>query len=155
MTRLYLAGAYAARDRLAQTAHSLEALGHTVTSRWLKATHAIHPGTEGAALDHDQDYTATHVAEDFADIDAADVLVLYTAVAMMDIDRSLADPYAAARLRAGGRHIETGYALARGKRVIVVGEPENIFHRGACTVAPTFYDLVQLLGGDTTDPFTD
>lgn len=151
MTTLYLAGAYAARDRLGQVAHSLEALGHTVTSRWLKATHAIHPGTEGAALDQSTEYTAQHVAEDFADIDAADVLVLYTATAMIDLDERLLEmplhtpPAAPHRLHSGGRHVETGYALAKGKRVIVVGVPENIFHRGACTVVGSFYDLVQAL----------
>jgi nucleoside 2-deoxyribosyltransferase len=28
----------------------------------------------------------------------------------------------------GGRHVEFGYALAKGKRVVVIGERENVFH---------------------------
>mgnify|MGYP001616147807 CR=1 FL=1 len=28
----------------------------------------------------------------------------------------------------GGRHVEFGYALAKGKKVALIGERENIFH---------------------------
>lgn len=143
-TRLYLAGAYCARDALRDVADHLDAAGHTVTARWLQATHAIHSGTEGAAVDQSDGYAQTHVDEDFADIDAADVLVLFTAGFIA------ADLGVQGNLRAGGRHIETGYALAKGKPVIVVGEVENIFHRGACLVVDDvegLLDALSTLGG--------
>jgi nucleoside 2-deoxyribosyltransferase len=52
---------------------------------------------------------------DLGDVDRADAVVLYT------------EPYGMA-VPGGGRHVEFGYGLGRGKRVVVVGPLENIFH---------------------------
>ncbi len=53
-------------------------------------------------------------------ISRADVLVLLTGAALgLTPDEC----------GSGGRHVETGYALAKDKWVVVVGEAENIFHR--------------------------
>jgi nucleoside 2-deoxyribosyltransferase len=48
---------------------------------------------------------------DLADIDAADIFVSFTG----PVGR-------------GGRHIEHGYAMARGLRIVIVGPRDNIFH---------------------------
>lgn len=141
--KIYLASAYCGRDLLRRLAVDFHEAGHDHTSRWLAATHAITPATEGAALGHDEAYTRQHVAEDFADIDEADAVVMFTPSALLALDPSLGSGV----LGSGGRHIETGYALAHGKPVIVVGEPENIFHRGACTVVPDVQAAVDVLSG--------
>ena len=130
--KVYLAAPYAIRDTVVRAGGLLTSRGHVITSRWIQATHDILPGVLDAALDHTDDYTVKQVAGDLADIDAADALIVFTsawAMAMGGLRREQAT--------SGGRHIETGYALAKGKRVIVVGVPENIFHRGACTVVAT------------------
>lgn len=126
MTAFYLAGPYALRDELAAIATYWETLGHSSTAGWLRESHAILPGTINAAPDQDDAYVAKHVSGDFADIDRADVVVLITSHAAATIRPGLAK----ALTTSGGRHVETGYALAKTKPVIVVGEPENIFHRG-------------------------
>ncbi len=47
----------------------------------------------------------------------------------------------------GGRHIEHGYAVATGKRLIVVGPRENIFH---CHPATEAYETwVEFLGHES------
>lgn len=51
-------------------------------------------------------------ASDLADIDAADVVLVFTEHPSTS----------------GGFHVETGYALAKGKRVVIIGERINLFH---------------------------
>jgi hypothetical protein len=41
----------------------------------------------------------------------------------------------------GGRHVETGVALALDIPVLVWGEAENIFHRGICAVVETWEEV--------------
>ncbi len=43
----------------------------------------------------------------------------------------------------GGRHVETGMALAMDRRVIVVGPAENIFHRDSGCTCRTCGHLVE------------
>jgi poly(3-hydroxybutyrate) depolymerase len=49
----------------------------------------------------------------------------------------------------GGRHIEHGYAIAAGKRLVVVGPRENIFHcHPATEVYATWDDFLAREAGD-------
>lgn len=139
--KVYLASAYCGRDLLRRLAVDFHEAGHDHTSRWLAATHEITPATEGAALGHDHAYTVQHVRQDFDDIDEADALVMFTPSALLALDPSLGTGV----LGSGGRHIETGYALGHGKPVIVVGAPENIFHRGACHIVQTVEAAITVL----------
>lgn len=113
---VYLAAPYAVRDVVRGLATELTRIGYTVTSTWLKETHEINAGTKGAATDLGDDAVSAHARQDMKDIDRSNLLVLFTSA------------YVGAE-GGGGRHIETGYALAQGIPVIVVGEPENVFHR--------------------------
>ena len=67
---------------------------------------------------------------DLNDVVRSDLLILFTA-AFVGIEGG------------GGRHVETGWALAHGVPIIVVGQPENVFHRmkvvhrGGVTIALT------------------
>lgn len=131
--KIYLAGAYATRDALKQVAQRFEVEGHDITSRWLEATHDILPGTVGAALDHDDELVSRRAQEDFEDIGSASALVVF-----------VPGP-GVLQGNTGGRHVETGYALALGKRVVVVGVAENIFHRAFCTVVPDLRAALEAL----------
>ena len=82
-----------------------------VNSRWLDEPHA--PGTTL------HEVSAAFCREtsliDLEDIDAADMMVFFSEDPLVGTPR-------------GGRHVEFGYALAKGKRIVVIGGPENIFH---------------------------
>src|SRR5260370_22529594 len=53
--------------------------------------------------------------QDCEDLMAADAVIIFT-----EIPNTI--------LATGGRHVEFGLALAQGKRVIIVGPRENVFH---------------------------
>ena len=102
--RVYLAARYRRRPELQRRAEELSALGHSVTSRWIRGSHSISGGL-------DDPRWARFAQEDFEDVAAADAVVCFL------------EPGGS-----GGRHVEFGMALAWGKRTIVVGEPEHLFH---------------------------
>jgi len=140
--RIYVAGPYAARDHL-QVLVTTGRIGeghHPITSRWLWGDHAITPGVVDAAPEQSDEYTKQHVQEDLADIDRADVVLLFTSGWCMENLGLRKD-----QTGSGGRHVETGYALAKKKLVIVVGSPENIFHRGACVIVPGVEEALTVL----------
>ena len=114
--KVYLAGPYGARETIAGYRDELNTIGIEVTATWLTETHEIADGTTGAATALTDDTVARHAKTDLIDVERADLLVLFTAKSV-------------GTEGGGGRHIETGYALALSKPVLVVGEPENIFHR--------------------------
>jgi hypothetical protein len=105
---LYLNARYSRRPELNQVAKALEAFGHVISARWLVGRH------QG---DVDDVGVRDWALESLGDVDDAEVLVTWT-------DR----PGRHGRAR-GGLHVVFGYALARGKRMIVVGPAGNIFHR--------------------------
>lgn len=99
----------ASRDQMAAR-HLRELLGgrgHAVTARWLD-----HPGYTGMPASDAEKVAAA--VENLGDIREADLLLLRS-----EPDGSFVP---------GGKHVETGVALALGKRVIVLGCPENLFH---------------------------
>jgi nucleoside 2-deoxyribosyltransferase len=133
--KVYLAAPYACRDGLRGLAAELVKIGMSVTSSWLTEKQAIDAGTVGAAADLADAQVRHHVQTDFRDIERADVLVAFTGAAAVRFNASNVS-------HSGGRHVETGYALALGKPVIVIGPPENVFHRGACTNVPDWHEAV-------------
>ena len=64
---------------------------------------------------HETGALSQRAAEDLEDISAASTLISFT-----EVPRS--------HLGHGGRHVEFGAALALGKRVLLVGERECVFH---------------------------
>ena len=118
---VYLAAPYAARDALRKCADDLTRLGHHCTSSWLKETTEISAGTVGVALDISDEQASAHVFTDLRDVARSSALVVWTWPA--------AEPIVTGGGNSGGRHVETGAAMAQGIHVVVIGEPENIFHR--------------------------
>lgn len=139
--KLYLAAPYSARNHLREVAEDLASKGHDVTSRWLWDNHEIKPESEGAAWAQSRQYIAQHVMQDLEDVEEADALVMFTGAWVAKTWPSLADT----ALHSGGRHVEMGYAIAKGKAIIVMGSPENVFHRGLGESLDTFYQLKDFL----------
>lgn len=128
--RVYLAAPYATRETVGGFARELPDIDMVCESSWLDEGHEINQGTVGAATALEDAVVSGHALDDLNDVDAADVLVLFTAAFFTYSGPS------------SGRHVETGYALAKGKHVIVVGKPENVFHRiqsGAVEVVDSWY----------------
>ena len=91
--KIYLAGRFVNKGILQGVRDDLLRWGHIVTSRWLDG--------DGA--------TPVDTAQmDLADIDSADALVLY-----FDRPKKIERPMA-------GAYIEFGYALAKGKKLVIV-----------------------------------
>lgn len=133
---VYVAGRFGRQGELSGYADDLEDHGLVCTSRWLRGDHGW---TTNEAEDFTSPQLRQFAQEDLEDIDDADVLVVFT-------------EDASAGYLSGGRHVEYGYALAKGKRLVIVGGPENVFHHGEDTV-PDWDEaralLVRMaLGGD-------
>jgi nucleoside 2-deoxyribosyltransferase len=112
---VYLAGRF---DRQAEFCQYREELGRIdieVVSRWLNEPSNAERVAAGKEPYTDREWgeLASHDLEDVA---RANLVVAFTESA--DVGHT-----------SGGRHVETGAALALGKPLIVVGSPENIFHR--------------------------
>ena len=109
--RIYLAAPYPRKDEIAMYAAELRALGFEVTSSWLEEEHAPTVALHEVSVDLSKEYAAA----DLRDVDRADVVISFT------------EPQGTTHSR-GGRHVEFGYAFAKGKSLWIVGPVENIFH---------------------------
>lgn len=109
--KIYLCSCYSRRQELCGYREVLSSLGHEITSRWLDTEWPTNErGSTAAPDEHREEYSI----KDMNDVQAADCLIAFT------------EPRESAGGR-GGRHVETGMALAWNKRVVVVGHRENIF----------------------------
>lgn len=126
--KFYLAARYSRREELCIYRDALVRRGHRVTSTWLEGSHQISDGgdpigEDGEALvEGDSGSLSPEAAalrqrfarEDLEDIEMSDILIAFTEQPRTGPTR-------------GGRHVELGYALARGITVYVVGPRENLF----------------------------
>lgn len=128
MKQIYLASRYSRRLELCGYREELQKSGYLVQARWLNGGHqlsnsGIPIGESGEALvegDDGQSEKAAQLrarlaADDWEDLTSADIIISFT-----EAPRSNAS--------SGERHVEYGIALGLGKRVIVIGYRENIFH---------------------------
>lgn len=119
--KLYLAAMYAWMEKMREEREKYRARGHVVTSQWI----------DGVGPEMTRDAAATM---DLSDLEEADALVLYTL------------PVGTA-FTSGGRMVELGYAVGRGKMIYLVGERENVFcHLKAIQVFSSTEDLLYHLG---------
>ncbi len=111
--KIYLAGRFSKRHVLNRIGNELQALGHIITSRWtLPNNDHINPaGMSEQAADVERRRFAM---EDIEDIHACDCVI-----SLMEAPRGNGR---------GGRHIEFGIALALGKKMIIIGPRETVFH---------------------------
>lgn len=124
--KIYLASRYSRFDEMQGIRVVLQAMGHTVTSRWIDGDHQINDA--GLSDEAKAAERTRFAAEDWEDLLAAHCVISFT------------EPPRATNSR-GGRHVEYGAALATNKRCIVVGHRENVFH---CLPQVEFYPDLQL-----------
>lgn len=117
MNTIYIAARYDRLDEMNIYREELRRNGFDVNSRWLNGTHQIHPSPEKVD-NHDENVAweaRPFAQDDLEDVNACDTLIFF------------AEP-ANSHSKRGGRHVEFGIALALEKRIIVVGNRENVFH---------------------------
>ncbi len=109
--RVYLAARYVRRDEMVGHARELTVMGYEVTSRWINGSHEL--GDHPAAAER-----ARLALEDYGDLERADIVLCFTEEPRARLEQP----------GRGGRHVEMGIALALGKRVVLIGPRENVFH---------------------------
>ena len=119
--KVYIAALYSTNDNAAAEAvRQLVEAGHESTAQWINGAEETRTQAEAAVMD-------------LEDVDRADALIL------------LALPIGTL-YKGGGRHFEMGYAVARGKKVIVVGDYETVFcHLPKVLVCPTVGAAINFL----------
>lgn len=115
--KVYLAALYSERERMEVIADALKALGMEIGSSW------VYGGEEGL--------NRGEIAEmDLIGLEDCDVLLAFT--------KPRGTPTSGGR-----RHVEFGYALAKGIECIVIGDRENVFyHHPAVQVFATLEDWI-------------
>ena len=111
--KVYLASRYSRFEEMQGYRRELEAAGYVVTSRWIDGDHQIDDA--GLSAEAKAEERTRFATEDCADLNAADLVISFTESPRSSNSR-------------GGRHVEFGMAFAHGKRLIVVGHRENVFH---------------------------
>ena len=123
--KIYLAARFSRRHEVHALGKDLQALGHTIVSRWSLCDHVLTAGLSDQA-----NYLARQrfALEDMEDIRNANCLIL------------LSEP--PRNNSRGGHLVEFGAALALGLRVIVVGPRATVFH---CLPTVEVFDTWQSL----------
>lgn len=111
--KVYLAARFSRRHEAHALGQRLQALGHTITSRWSlpDSDHVKPAGMSRQAADAERQRFAL---EDIEDLRAADCCI-----SLMQPPRDNSR---------GGRHVEFGYALALGQRMMIIGPRETVSH---------------------------
>jgi nucleoside 2-deoxyribosyltransferase len=102
--KLYLAALYSRRDEMEICADYLKNCGFEITSSW------VYGAEENEGRTREQ-----NAIMDLEDVDKADIVLSFT------------HPRGTLTT-GGGRHVEFGYAHAKGKQQVLIGERENVFH---------------------------
>lgn len=141
--KVYIAAPYPAREYVLSLFPALAESGHECTSTWATGTRDIKEDTVGPSLATEHEDLVRHVKGDLYDVARSGALIALTAGF---VSREMGLGSVPERwLHTGGRHVELGYALGMYYPVIVVGEPENVFQRGLCTIVPDFTGAIQAL----------
>ena len=111
--RFYLAAAFHRKAEMKALSLLIISLGLVCTSRWLDETQCPHGGEERKI------FLCDTAKIDFEDVKSADMLIRFS--------DDLSTATIPSRWATGGRLVETGLALAWGKRVVVVGGHQPIF----------------------------
>lgn len=98
--RIYTAASWAHREEVRKAKRELEEAGFFVGARWVS-------GHDNFILPH-----YVYADEDLNDVQYADIVLVFTAMPSTT----------------GGLHVETGFALALGKTIVIIGERTNLFH---------------------------
>lgn len=110
--KIYIASRWDDRDDALMIKKFIEERGLICTSTWLTPhDEQSMDALKKAVIEKPRQ----RAIKDFEDIDASDVYLVYS-------------PTKSHRNGTGGKHVEMGYAMAKGKTCVLVGVRENIFH---------------------------
>lgn len=112
---IYLASRYSNQEKMRKYAYDLELLNHTVSSRWIEPDSEIMP--PNVSTFEQERFKCAWAEMDLEDVLTADLLVVIA-------DELMFDPQVGTK---GGSFVEMGYAVARKKPIIYVGEPKTVF----------------------------
>jgi hypothetical protein len=112
--KIYLAATYSRNAEMRGIRDQLEALGHEVTSRWIDQ----HGGNVPESIVAEKLNASPVECYPYAEADVTDLKVADTVILFTSADGG----------GQGGRHVEFGLAIGLGKRLIIVGPRENVFH---------------------------
>lgn len=107
---IYIAAPYEHRPTAVLIANALSGMGYSLCARWLTPEHD--DDGKNSPLG---DVPSEHALDDLEDVLDCDVLIAI-------------NPENFARSGTGGRHVEFGIAVARSKRIILIGDRTNVFH---------------------------
>ena len=125
--KIYLASRFSRADEMNLYAYALQRAGHEIVSRWhADPDHRREwKGPDNAPAE----LNARLAREDWEDLSSADAVVSFTGGGGR-----------------GGRHVEFGMAITLGKRIIIVGPRENVFHwLPQVSAYPDFFSCVAAL----------
>ena len=133
--KVYLAARYSRHPEMQEYARQLESVGIQVTSRWIYGSHQLMAngeplGREREAMFEADDPSMRAQRAEFAQHDLQDVMAADVVISFTEKSRT-------SSTSRGGRHVEFGVAVAAGKRCVVVGFRENVFH---CLPQVEFYE---------------
>ncbi len=111
--KIYLAARYSRFAEMQGYAFTLQRYGHVITARWISGDHKI--DDQGLSIEAKRSLREQFAIEDLSDVCAADLIISFTEVPRSSNSR-------------GGRHVELGIGIGLGKKLMVVGHRENIFH---------------------------
>ena len=108
--RIYIAASYPRKDEAIRLSTALSNKKNNIVSSWLFANE------EGYSINENKEDKIKRMRKcairDLKEIKYCDMLVCFTGD----------------NLTHGGRHTELGAALALGKRVVIIGKEESVFH---------------------------
>jgi len=136
--RIYIAARYSRLNEVQALAQKLRDYGYTVDASWIKGAHEW--DSEAMAVENaskDVPVIGQRFAEDdIADIERSDVMICLTEEPRSTNGR-------------GGRHVEYGYALAKGIPILILGPRENVFYclqnRGVMKAPGIIPELIDML----------
>jgi hypothetical protein len=131
--KVYIAAAYGRHADLQPVKRALTTMGHEVVSRWLDREHKTVDDGRKRYWD-----TPKRMAEeaqmDLRDVDRCELIVLEGAPE--------------GTMVRGGKHVEFGYAMAKGAELHVVGERELMFHHlPTVTYHQSWFDFLAAMAG--------
>lgn len=127
--KVYLTAMWDRQSNMRDVREKLQADGIVVTSRWLDEK------PSGPMESHPVEVVAAGAQMDLDDIDGADAVIVFSE------DRLIG-------YTTGGRHVELGYAIAKGKPIIVVGPRENVFfYLPQIRFADSVAEAVEIIAG--------
>lgn len=138
--RVYIAAPYIARDWVREYVVPLLGPDFQVVSSWLYGARPLTVGHLGTSPDRPDEEVTKHARDDLSGVALAEAVLLLSG-SFLRGSGEFTDEY----LHTGGRHVEVGFALARAVPVVVVGEPENVFERTLCEVAPSLPAALKIL----------